>query len=373
MRTYDAKVPGSKESEEYVESLRVSLNQLISNTLLSTDSLPLVTDVFTSTSRALDVCISSIASQKICLCTHWEHSSEVKVAEYLRDIGVVDRFVPFKDNPLIEAPWKEQAAKLGVFVSDSFVSQKDGLDPSQRIAVVVIVSHVCAKTGCVTPLEDVAKVIRSEVETCAVATGLNLDAVIIVDGAHALGNSHARIDSAWFKYIDAYVASVHKWLCGPEPCGFITRPRVADPNRVVAYDVLGKDLPSSTVSVASLAGAIASVRFISEMKHRRLSERATALKHMFVKWVRGSHYELVLSPGFEQSNMVAIRLRDGNKFKLRQRQDIELELQRHRASVCVFVESDADHMWIRIAFPFFVTARAVRRLGKVLDQLVEVK
>lgn len=73
---------------------------------------------------------------------------------------------------------------------------------------IVFLPHVHAYSGIILDINSVADIIKRQ----------NPNAIIIVDGAQAIGNVEIDISNS----IDFYVGCTHKWLCTKNTCGFIS-------------------------------------------------------------------------------------------------------------------------------------------------------
>jgi L-cysteine/cystine lyase len=108
--------------------------------------------------------------------------------------------IEFKTVPLVQYQSKQK---------DLIKSFIEGITAKTR---VVIISHVAFNTGSILPLEQMIKQCKDR------SKKLGGHALILVDGAHAVGNIEVQIGDIG---CDFYAFDGHKWLLGPEGTGVL--------------------------------------------------------------------------------------------------------------------------------------------------------
>ena len=380
LNEFQRSMPGSSESREYLQGLAKRARTLVGDLLLAglRDSETLTIEFLPSTSRALEVALTREGREADIIVSPYEHESEKDVARWAATsrhrLLHISKAVALSQASGSDAEVGKVLSELrGVFNCDT--ERRMGADASEEAAAtaviestkrnkrvprrarskknrkaILIVSDVCYATGITVPVHA----LREAVQSCGVSP------VLIVDGAHAVGNLRMVAAGIEWQY---YVLSAHKWLLSPEPCGILISKTKSS---IVAYDSWGDALPNSTASARMLASVCAGLEMIKRHGFEGMWERAGLLRDELVRRVEGRFVLLGHGPTVKiNSLMVALAPASGERWDIPKASGLESYFRKRSASVAVF--EDDSGIYVRLSFPYYLDFGDIARMVEILN------
>lgn len=345
-REYGRFVTGSAAAADCLRRHFHMCREWIQSEVLGSSGQRADVEVFSGTSRALDVALTQAHCEHLLLSTY-EHPSEIAVARGIPGCTVHE--VPFSPEQLSRAAegnleaWRQHASALCI-------------PPGARVALLV--SHVCYATGEVLPVDDIIKALKAV---------LGDRVVSVVDGSHFVGNVDYRVD---LKSWDFYVFSAHKWLLSPEPCGILLR-RLEPLTTVRAYDSWTGTLPTSTANARMIFALHAALDFTNIVSREDVRERTGELKRLLLATIRGTLEATRQTAAKDASALFSLRpvssLRwEGNG------EGVEMALAEAGVFATV-LKMSPEETWVRVAMPYFHDGSTIYRASTRLRGLVVVR
>ena len=226
-------------------------------------------------------------------------------------------------------------------------------EQSAKTRVILIVSEVCWATGFRVPVEDLAHDLEA----------LANPPLLIIDGAHAVGNSLPPHPIA---VGEAYIFSAHKWLLSPEPGGILLG-RGARP----VYDAWVDQVPEVSAGFAGVCGLHSALATTKSMLEEKRRTRSSSLKDLLVQSIQPFCSVVGARTGLVTTSLFSIRPADG--YHWLQPQNLTNALARKEVNALVIYDGllTGGEAWIRISLPFFSDWGEVLRLGEILVELVD--
>ena len=346
-KKYQEYIPGSADSTNYLQQLLDECESRLKGSILKLPSdKQHRMNFFPSTSRAMEVALLKISGPKKILLSPYEHPVEDKVSKWINHIdgSIINRLGLSPED--YHLSWTYQQDKV---VNEFLFQMRSGVPP-----FIFIISEVCYATGLCIPIAQLLQRIFQEVN--------RQDVVVIVDGAHAVGNVPIASDIDF----DYYVFSAHKWLFSPDPCGILlSANRAADSYR--PYDSsTAQAISATTASVRNIAGLRASLELIDRIGLEKIWERSKALQEYLIAQL-DEKFEVVGSgTGLERSNMLAIRPKPGLSWGF-DLQGLAGNLRYDKKIYLEVISIDPIHPWVRITLPYFAEFHQINKLCKALD------
>lgn len=342
---FQRRVVGSQKAKQYMEEEAEKCRRLLSEVVFEKSPQFQHVEFYSTTSRALEATLERLQKMPIVL-SPYEHPSEITVANWVGTLKGVRVYHIKIDAKLLNEKWEMQVEAIS--------SELKALNIGEEF--VLILSDVCFATGAVIPVESLVQKLTS-------ANGRKIS--LVVDGAHSVGNRKPTIPDCI-----AYIFSSHKWLMSPEPCGIC----LTDLGAPHPYDAWLHDVPTPATVVRPVAALKACLEILKGPTLNTLRVRSEALKKAFERLkpkglrIIGANSDLVQSfilsvepvPGYEWT-YEANDLRD------------YLATGGVNGVVLDFYPASPSAPWIRLAFPFFLDAKHIDSLSKVLNKVVRNK
>lgn len=350
VKHYQELIPGSEDSSDYLEQLLSECEIKLKGSILKLppDKQHRL-DFFPSTSRAMEIALLKVPGPKKIILSPYEHPVEDKVGNWISHIdGSIIKRIKFNHEDY-QLGWDSQLEKI---VSDFLFEISEGNPP-----FVIVISEVCYATGLHIPIAQLLQRLFEKVN--------RHDIVVIVDGAHAVGNVPLAMDIDF----DFYVFSAHKWLFAPDPCGILLSAK-GTPDSQRPYDCSSaRSISVSTASVRNIAGLRASLELIDRISLEKMWERSKLLqKHLVTKL--GERFEVVGSETeLDRSNMLAIRPRAGLQWDYNS-QGLAGNLRYDKKINLAVITLEDNNTWIRITLPYFMEFHQLNKLCNALDAIL---
>lgn len=352
MREYNVLVPGSDAAKEYLTAAwRNCKSQLGGYGVIESAGKQI--RLAPSTCRAIDVILDEQCSGRRILLSPFEHPTERTVASLGRQVEQLEVGPDY-----YQQPWVEQKRVLIDWVIEN-------ASRPRAARAGFILSEVCWMTGSVLPVasfmdELAAEWVRRDADQ-------SRRPVLIVDGAHAVGNT---LGGHPIECCDGYFFGGHKWLLSPEPCGIA----VARGARRT-YDLWVDQVPETTVGPGAVLALGAALRAVSGIGQAERWERSQRLKERLLERLDGRLVDVAEGNGLEGSCMLALKpgmaFEWGDGVDAVQRRMAEARLTAQIITAPVVV--GADQMWVRVCLPFFLDWRFVDDVVRVLRSLVRAR
>ncbi|HEX4963303.1 MAG TPA: hypothetical protein VF173_20910 [Thermoanaerobaculia bacterium] len=345
MDSFQKSIPGSFGSREVLRTIREQCEGYLRRVVLDGRSQEFGIEIFSGTSRALEVALERAGKASFIIVSPFEHPAERAVVEWCAPI--IGSGVWYMDvmESIVDQPWQKSRER---FVSEMREQIVQAL--SKKSMPLLLISEVWWANGLLIPLAEIVQPLREEFGSAL---------RIVVDGAHVPGNLSGP---EGISVADAYVMSAHKWLLSSEPCGILLSKSSHIERQ--PYDAWLEELPVSTVSfrsIASLRGALVQLESVQLSYLRRRSE---SLKNFFLARL-GDRFKVVgRESGLPSSLMVAIEPALGLRWQF-DRVGLERYFADRGVSVAV-VPFVRGRVWVRIAFPYFLEAGDVINLCRTL-------
>jgi selenocysteine lyase/cysteine desulfurase len=168
---------------------------------------------------------------------------------------------------------------------------------------------------------------------------------------------------------DSYVFGAHKWLMSHEPLGVLVS-RTDAVSMLPTYDTPNENVRFCSISMSAIAAFNSSLRMLRSVGLEHLWSRSNDLKTRFLKDIRERFDVLGDHAGFDGSLMLAVCPRA--EFRWAMEADA-LRASFTKSGFNVLVLELDQTPWIRIAFPYFLDAPAIRRLTRKLRKLTVPK
>jgi len=362
LERYRTLVPGSTESGYYLLQLSEQCRGLLQELFFRTIPITHRIEFYPGTSRALEIALTRIPGKKHIIMSPYEHPTEHSVVRWhAEQTGATPE--------RLQITGEDFALQFGqhknVVVEKLVSALKRTTGPT-----VLIISEVCFSTGMTVPV----KTIIEEVKNRAPKNNLH----IIVDGAHAVGNSRQLLNPSAF---DAYVFSAHKWLYSSEPMGILISPK----GQASAYDGWGDQLPDTWASARAIAAFLSSLQMFRAHHVRFFLERSGILRKRFESTPEVSQRFQVVGMQCKDrmpyTNMLSLRpaidyrwngqVPSLNAF-FKSRGVYPLMVDHESLGTLEQDPRDPDQItpWVRVSFPYFLDVSEVRQLASTLCSAV---
>ncbi len=357
VRRYEQYGVGSRNAAAYLRRVGDECRRRIAELSLSEeDQRQARVEIYSGTSRALEVALARAKPAGGILVSPYEHDSEIDTATWYADCHNLEIAKIEFNRDDYERPWGEQLEKVIARVIKY-------VDDTNRLTTFIL-SDVCFATGLQIPVSEVVAGISAGCDERQLA---KRHPRVIIDGAHAIGN---RLGVISLDGVDAYVFSGHKWLAASEPCGIlISRERGAR----TAYDTWGADLPSSTASARLIGSISGALSLVVEGGLAQQIRRSNLLIQTFLEEIepRKSLVEVGSSSGLRRTCMLALRPAEGWEWRWAHVDGLRRSFEARSANLEVVQIKDGGVPWVRVAFPHFLGAAEARRIAKLLISSVE--
>jgi selenocysteine lyase/cysteine desulfurase len=350
---YQAKLPGSIEAGAFLAAEAETCRQRLKVMLFGdAQEADWSIQFFPSTSRALEVALADFRIVDKIILSPYEHPSEIAVANWYSTLLDCNCIALRFHGGAFGALWDEQEKALVELIS-----------PLAGPGCVLVLSEVCYRTGMRIPIDKVQARLRQELGEKTPR--------IVVDAAHSVGNGEGstRIPQS----CESYILSTGKWLFSPEPGG-IRVFKVNPPKGIRAYDAWDQMLPHTTANARMLGGLKAGLDLISTLGAGNLIQRSGVVKREFLSLFQAleDRLHIIGDPRDQRSTaMMAIAPKTGFKWRECGQKLHELLINKERVFVTVVEGAAGDAKeWIRVAFPYYLDARDLRRLRNALESIV---
>lgn len=198
--------------------------QLLADYLkVNTDNL-LICDNATESINAALKSIEFNGSQDAILETEYTYKAIANTVDYVSRYRFTDsnQVQVFKVPCIFPIKSKEQ-------IIQEFREQCEYIINVKKLRLrVVLIDHISSASAILYPIKELIQVIRSLTK--------NMDTLIMIDGAHSIGQIDIDLKSLDCDY---YISNLHKWFLAPRGCSFLY---LKDPVK------LGKDLQPNYIS-----------------------------------------------------------------------------------------------------------------------------
>jgi selenocysteine lyase/cysteine desulfurase/uncharacterized membrane protein YGL010W len=346
-KSYQERVPGSQDSTGFLQQMLSDCELKLKGPILKLTSHKYrQLDFFPSTSRAMEVALLKVPGPKKIILSPFEHPVEDKVSRWVNHIdGSIIKRLEFGAQDY-RLNWAAQQEKI---LDGLLFQMSSGVPP-----FVVVISEVCYATGLRIPIVEMLGKLFESVK--------RENVVVVVDGAHAVGNVPAA-SSVDFDY---YVFSTHKWLFAPDPCGILLSGKKAS-DGYRPYDCSSAQaISATTAGVRNIVGLRASLELIDRIGLDKMWERSKILRDHLISRLSERLEVIGEGTGLERSNMLAICPRDGVRWdhdlqglagNFRFTKKINLEV----------ISIDPASPWVRITLPYFAEFHQINKLCEALD------
>lgn len=361
---YQTRIPTSDDARRFLIGKAEKCRELIISHLVDDENLKHAFDIefLPGTSRALEIGLTRIDNLKKIILSPYEHPSQYDVVKWLtnRIPEISHEFIPL-DFSKLENNWQTQKRYIIQSIKNS-TKQING-------KIAIILSEVHYKTGLFINISELIHAIRPDYFTS--------NFVFVIDGSQSMGNI-VNPFSSFAKSLrgdDFYYFSAHKWLLSPNTCGVLIKEHERNPYKNKPYDLLGTELPTSTIEPSVVFGLCASLEFLIEDKLiYKFKETSMSLKSYFIDKI-GDTYKVIHSStsSMNISSFLAIKPNDSFKWK-ETNLDVFWKRIRERGldlSVIDLSHTEEKTWWLRISFPYFLQLYNLKRLIKYLKEMVE--
>ncbi len=334
---YQFKIPSSIKSKDYLITIGNECFNIIKEKLSESCTI----ELFSSTSRALEIAILKNFPIKNIIISPYEHSSEIEVVNW------INKFLNFNIHNI---KFKPHFYNYTWDYQKKFIKEKISEIYNENDKYLFIISDVCCHTGLKIDIEDLINEIETE---------FNIN--YIIDCAHSFCNSNF-INILHFENCNHYVFSTHKWLFSND-IGGILLTKDKDIN-IKSYDSWNGDLPICTASIKRIAGLRAGLELLKLKEKYKLNKRSIELKDEFISKIKS--YNIIGNNQNSQTNMITIKPK-----KLIN--DIEGYIKYINKNKNLYIiKLDNNNIWIRITFPFFLDLKEVYKLADRLEKAIKV-
>jgi|GEM_PF-2373846 len=304
--------------------------------------------------------------------TAFKHILNLVASQYKFDIihadtdygTIIDTIQSYKaKSKIYEIKLKERIFEDGfslIEISKRYLDAIKNIDKSKQTYLIVVLTHVLSESGItVLNLEKLIDDIRK----------IHKKAIIIVDGAQALGN--VNIDKTILEKCDFYIACGHKWLLGSKTRGIafynsssnifssIDHQEIFEKSRSFSYYEYNTNQRSDeTVSLTPDITLVSSLKNINSISGgmKTVEEHNSFLANTFRSEVYGKKY-IKLIPPKTKGGIVTVKVE--KKYKISQKLlDYNIDF-----------EDFDDGEKLRFSFHFYMGIKHVNKLVFILDQI----
>lgn len=342
---FQRRVAGSQKAKQYMEEEAEKCRRLLSEVAFEKPPQLRHVEFYSTTSRALEAILERLQKMPIVL-SPYEHPSEIAVANWVGALrGVPVHHIKI-DGKLLNEKWETQVEAIS--------SNLGSLNLGEEF--VLVLSDVCFATGAVIPIENLVR---------KLTTGNGWKISLVVDGAHSVGNRKPIIPDCI-----AYILSSHKWLMSPEPCGIC----LTDLSSPQPYDAWLLDAPIPATVVRPVAALKVCLEILKGPRLNTLRVRSEALRKAFERMKPNGIRIIGAKSDLIQSSILSVAPAPGYEWEYEADGLKEyLANQGVNATVIDFYPASLDAPWIRLAFSFFLDAKHIESLSKVLNKAVKNK
>lgn len=382
---YQAKLPGSDASRDFVAALADETRSLVRTSLFAESQPSVLIEFYFSTARCIEVALLRCTGITYIIVSPFEHMTEVKVAEWVSSatecqlidlskggkvaIGEVDdaikRFrgdlaacLRLGDGRGTELSTENATDQRAEVVDESRLSssQLPGTEDYSKDTIVFIVSEAYYATGEVIAVQEMRRIVGEVFESAAIIT--------LVDGAHSAG--HLGVIPSQLAW-DFYVVSAHKWLCSAEPCGILMT-RNSDSRS--SYDGWDDGIPCTTASIRMIAGVFAGLRAVSVHGRSSMRRRAKRVRDEFFRMI-GDKYRVNHKDGY-QSDSLIVNISPAEKYEwvFRDSDGCRRFFDDHKASVAI-LEDESGVIKLRLSFQHFLDTSDVVKMVGILNKCIK--
>ncbi len=351
--SYQAQTPGSLASGERLNELYSRCQEKIVALLdEGTRMKQYRLEILPGTARALDVAVGRARGRrKRILLSPFEHPVEHAVARWLEiSAGCkVHEFTNLED--LVDKPW---VATMEAFCGSVAAAIEEYSEAGE--SPILVMSEVAWASGLIVPVREVVEDLDRRIGRGKFQ--------VIVDGAHVPGNLAVGrgLDCA-----DYYLASAHKWMMAPDPCGLLLSRQGGDFFPV--YDGWSGQLPESTASVRLVSGLLATLEQLGP-RMGYVRQRSSELVREFRRRLPSRIQVVGEESGLANSFMMAVEPEEKLAWRFSSAKEIGRFCEARGVSLNA-IEAPHNRIWLRVAFPYFHDAGNVRRLVRCLEASLE--
>lgn len=316
-----------------------------------------------NTTRAIEVALETL-QPKIIVTTDFEHPTEIRLMETWREKHSTKIFkVEVKDNSnqnLIL--WQDN------FV-DRFVSEC-----VNRQASLALISHVSYVNGWILPIKEICQELSQKSPTTEV----------IIDGAHAVGNTAVDLSQIPFTF---YAFSGHKWLFSSVNIGMLVLSNKVKNDRLmwnklnneiheslsVHQDQPVDDESTSSINIDSMVAFSASVKSLKETKLENVMNNMVSLKKYFQRAASNYHSFRILDESAIKIPIVPgiINIQSGTRdLNYDELKIIEKTLEQKYGIIVNTIKSPSQNFpdVIRVCLPFYLWEHEVRKAVNAINK-----
>lgn len=355
---YQRNVPGSRLAASYLEGLANSCrNKIIELLRIESDRDKISIEFYSGTSRAIEVSITRAPKPLKVIISPYEHPSEVKVIDWLVTHLGIEKVSLSISIDCFERNWdtieKEIETQLREIVKDGSRNY------------LFVVSEVSYFTGMIVPVKRIMDKFRR-------VNGVNL--LFLIDASHSVGNFKECFGGGnlTLEKNDSYIFGSHKWLLAAEPCGVLILNSEGSELSNSLYDSWSHNLPETTVGVLKIANFLSSLEFFLEgNRYDTLLVLSKKMKKYFIESVSDKFHVIGYLSRQEQSNLIAIKPKDGYVWKESTRESLTHFFAKNGVN-CLVLDKDPRVFWLRLTFLYFITYSENKRLKKILEKSIAV-